>query len=119
MRADLKAINLTARAMAADVPGLDDKFRLPPVGNDQLLLNAARAFLADATPLAAQFIAHEMPADFLDDLRDDIAALEAAIGNQASGVGEGVSARVAIETRVDDGVAVMNKLRGDHAEQVC
>jgi len=67
VRADLRAINLTARAMAADIPGLDDKFRMPPVGNDQLLLNAARAFLADATPLKAQFIAHEMPADFLEE----------------------------------------------------
>lgn len=110
LRADLRAINLTARAMAADVPGIDDKFRMPPVGNDQLLLNAARAFLADATPLAAQFIAHEMPANFLDDLRDDIAALEAAIGNQASGVSEAVGERVAIETKVEQGIVVMNKL---------
>lgn len=110
LRADLKAINLTARAMATDVPGLDDKFRMPPIGNDNLLLNAARAFLADATPLAAQFIAHEMPADFLDDLRDDIAALEAAIRNQSRGTGESVAARVAIETKVDEGVAVLNKL---------
>ncbi len=110
LRADLKAINLTARAMAADVPGIDDKFRMPPIGNDQLLLNAARAFLADATPLAAHFIAHEMPADFLEDLRDDIAALEAAINNQSRGTGESVAARVGIETKVDEGVAVMNKL---------
>jgi hypothetical protein len=53
LRSDLKAINLTARAMAAEVPGIDDKFRVPPIGNDQILLSAARAFLADATPLAA------------------------------------------------------------------
>lgn len=110
LRSDLRAINLTTRSMAADIPGLDDKFRMPPVGNDQLLLNAARAFLADATPLKAQLIAHEMPADVLEDLRDDIAALEAAISNQSRGTGESVAARVAIETKIDEGVAVLNKL---------
>lgn len=110
LRADLKAINLTARAMAADVPGIDEKFRMPPIGNDQILLSAARAVLAHATPLAAQFIAHEMPADFLDDLRDDIAALEAAINNQSSAVGGSVGARVAVEAKVDAGIAVLNKI---------
>jgi hypothetical protein len=29
LREDLEAINRTARAMAVDVPGLDDKFRVP------------------------------------------------------------------------------------------
>ena len=75
----LKAIRRTARAMADEVPGLDDKFRMPPDQNDQLLLNAARAFAADAAPLSAQFIAHELPADFLADLNANIAALEQAI----------------------------------------
>lgn len=111
LRADLKAINLTARAMAADVPGLDDKFRMPPIGNDQLLLAAARAAAIDAVPIAAQFIAHEMPADFLEDLADDIATLERSISNQSRGTGESVAARVAIETKVDEGIAVLNKLR--------
>jgi len=46
----------------------------------------------------------------LRNLRDDIAALEAAINNQSRGTGESVAARVAIETKVDEGVAVLNKL---------
>lgn len=110
LRADLVAINRTARAMAAEVPGINDKFRVPPVGNDQLLLSAARAAAVDAQPLSAQFIAHEMPADFLTDLNDDIARLEATMGNQSSGVGNAIAARAAIETTVDDGVAVIGKL---------
>jgi hypothetical protein len=110
LRADLMAINRTARAMAQDVPGINDKFRVPPVGNDQLLLNAARAFLADATPLKAEFVAHELPGDFLEDLSDDIAALEAAISHQSSGVGNAVAGRAAIEATVDEGIAVMEKL---------
>jgi hypothetical protein len=110
LRADLRAINLSARALAADVPGIDDKFRMPPPGNDQLLLAAARAAAIDAVPFAAQFIALEMPADFLEDLADDIAQLERTISNHASGVGDGVAARVAIETKVDEGIAATNKL---------
>src|SRR5437870_3746571 len=40
----LDAVSHTARALALDTPGLDDKFRLPRSRNDQRLLNAARAF---------------------------------------------------------------------------
>lgn len=43
LRDDLEAISRTARAMADDVVGLNDKFRMPPQGNDQNLLSSARA----------------------------------------------------------------------------
>jgi hypothetical protein len=107
---DLQAISRTARVMADEVPGLDDKFRLPPPGNDALLLSTARAFAADARPLAAQFIAHEIPADFLEDLADDIAAMEAAISEQSSGLGQRIAAGAAIDSVIDNGVAAVRKL---------
>jgi hypothetical protein len=107
---DLQPISRTARAMADEVVGLDDKFRLPPTGNDALLLSTARAFAGDATPLSAQFIAHELPADFLEDLADDIAAMEAAISDQSSGLGQRVAAGAAIESTIDEGVATVRKL---------
>lgn len=110
LRDDLEVINRTARAMAHDVPGILDKFRLPAPGNDQLLLNAARAMAADAIPFRAQFIAHEMSADFLEDLNEDIAALESAISEQSSGVGQRVAATAAIDTAIDDGVATVRRL---------
>lgn len=110
LRADLEAIARTARAMSADTPGLDDKFRVPRNQNDQHLLAAARAFAIDAAPLAAQFIAHELPADFLEDLNADIAALEAAISNQASGRGSHVSARAAIDDAIERADEVLRKL---------
>jgi len=96
--------------MAADIPGLDDKFRIPRNNNDQQLLNAARAFAADAEPLAAQFIEHEMPADFLNKLNAHIAALETAISNQASGVGAHVSAGAGLDDAMDRADEVMRKL---------
>jgi hypothetical protein len=110
LREDLEAINRTARAMSEDVPGIDDKFRLPRGNNDQNLLNAARAFAADAAPLSAQFISHEMPADFLTDLADDIADLEAAISHQSGGVGSHVAAGAAIDDTIDRGVGIVRKL---------
>jgi hypothetical protein len=110
LRADLEAIARTARAMAADTPGLEDQFRVPRNQNDQHLLAAARAFATDAVPLKAQFIAHELPADFLEDLNADIAALEAAIANQASGRGSHVSARAAIDDAIERADEVLRKL---------
>lgn len=44
VREDLRAINRTARALALDVAGLEDKFRMPRGSNDQTLLNTARSF---------------------------------------------------------------------------
>jgi hypothetical protein len=110
LREALEAIRRTARVMAADIPGLDDKFRIPRNNNDQQLLSAARAFAADAEPLAAQFIAHEMPADFLANLNADIAALETAISNQASGVGAHVSAGAGLDDAMDRADEVMRRL---------
>ena len=48
LRDDLEAINRTARAMAEETPGINDKFRVPRETNDQAPLNAARAFATDA-----------------------------------------------------------------------
>jgi len=66
LHGELASINLAAHGMALTMPGLDQKFRLPRSGSDQALLASAVAFIADATPLKADFIAHEMPTDFLD-----------------------------------------------------
>src|SRR6266446_5248403 len=71
---DLDAIFGVARTM-----GVESQFQRPTANNDDALLHAARSFATNALPLKAQFIAHEMPADFLDDLNADINGLEAAI----------------------------------------
>lgn len=110
LRADLEAIRRTARAMSDEVPGLDDKFRVPHDNNDSSLLSAARAALQDAPEYSAQFIAHEMPADFLDDLRDDIARMEESISSQGSGVGEHVAAGAAIDDAIRRGFETVRKL---------
>ncbi|MGB9180606.1 MAG: hypothetical protein WCB68_15335 [Pyrinomonadaceae bacterium] len=78
----LRAINLTAHSMAFEIPGLDDKFRMPRGSGDQALLSAARASAQDALPYKAQFIEYEMPATFLEDLASEIAAFEATVSTQ-------------------------------------
>jgi len=90
------AIFRIARAM-----GLEAQFQRPANGTDEALLNTARSYATNALPLKAQFIAHEMPADFIDDLNEDIAEFEAAIANQGNAVGDHVSASAELEDALD------------------
>lgn len=110
LRESMQAISRTARAMALDVPGLENKFRMPRSGSDQALLYAARAFLADAEPLKDEFIRHELPATFLEDLRADIANLERAMSGQNTGRGAQVTATASIEPTVERGMNALRRL---------
>jgi hypothetical protein len=123
LRADVQAITRTARAMALDAPGLENKFRLPRSGSDQALLAAARAFATDAVPYKAEFVRHELPESFIEDLRAHTADLERAMGEQNTGRGAHVTATASIESVIERGMNAMrkldtivrNKLRDDHA----
>ena len=111
LREDLEAISRTARAMAFDTPGLEDRFRLPRSNrNDQTYLNTARAFLADAEPLKAEFIRHELPADFLEDLRSDIEDFEQAIAGQNLSAEARTASVSAIEAAVERGAVIVRQL---------
>ncbi|HKB68469.1 MAG TPA: hypothetical protein VKC61_21595 [Pyrinomonadaceae bacterium] len=110
LREDLEAINRTARAIMDERPGLNEKFRLPRQFNDQHLLDAARAFAADALPLKADFIAHEMPGNFIEDLDADILALEAAINDQSGGIGHRIAASASIDDAMERGAIIIRKL---------
>jgi hypothetical protein len=101
----LEAISRAARAM-----GLGDKFPPPPPRNDRNLIQAARSAAALAVPLKAQFVLHEMPEDFIDDLNADITAFEASIAGHGSAVDDHVNAGVAIDETIDDGIEIVDKL---------
>lgn len=121
LRDRLEAINRTARALEDEIPGLDDQFRIPRSNNDQQLLATAGAFVTDAPSVSAKFTAYELPADFIDELKADIAALETAISEQSSGVVDHVTARAAIDEAIDQGILTVRKLdaivRNKYAEQ--
>ncbi|MDQ3745018.1 MAG: hypothetical protein M3444_11605, partial [Acidobacteriota bacterium] len=97
LRESMQAISRTARVMALDMPGLENKFRMPRSGSDQALLHAARAFATDAEPLKDEFIRHELAASFIEDLKSDIANLERAMSVQNTGRGAHVAATASIE----------------------
>ena len=123
LRESLQDIARTARAMALDTPGLENKFRLPRSGSDQALLNSARAFAADAAPLKSEFIRHELPAGFLEDLQSDITDLEQSIGSQNSNRDSHITATASIDATMERGMSavqkldavVRNKFRDDHS----
>lgn len=108
---DLVAMSRTARAMALEVPGLEDKFRLPRRIGDDRLMNAARAFLTDATPLKQEFVKFAMPEDFLDDLAADIAAFENAIATKNNAVSTRISATASIDEALARGMRAVQQLR--------
>ena len=105
LRQAMEAINSVARAM-----GVAAEFPLPERDNDNNLLNAARAFVPKALARKAEFLAHEMPADFIEDLQADIAALETAIAEHGDAVGDHVQAADAIDETVDEIDEVIDKL---------
>ena len=105
LRQAVEAISSVARAM-----GLAKEFPLPDRGNDNNLLNVARAYVPRAQARKAEFLEHELPADFIEDLQADITALEAAIAERGNAVGDHVQASDAIAETDDEIDEVIDKL---------
>jgi hypothetical protein len=110
LRRDLEAVSRTARIMAFDTPGLEDRFRLPRGPKDQELLNTARAFAAAAQPLAAEFTRRGLPADFLADLASEIEIFEQAVNRKTEGRAAHVAATAAIDDLIEDGMKHLRQL---------
>jgi hypothetical protein len=112
LREDLEAIVRTARVIGEDQPGFDDKFRMPRGTNDQAMLDLALGIATSVANAAvkAKFISHAMPANFVEDLNDDIAALEGAITDQSGSVAERKSAGVSIDDTDDHGMMLARKM---------
>jgi len=106
----LEEIGGTARAIAQDTPGLEDKFHMPEHLTDQALLTAGRMFARDAQGLASQFIGHAMPATFIADLHGLVEQFEQAIHVREAGKDGQTAARASIEAALASGVVAMRKL---------
>ena len=107
---DLEAISRTARPMAASTPGLNEQFRVPRGQGNQAVIASARAFASAALPLKAEFIKRGMPADFLEDLQADIAALEEADARKSQGRDSHVTATAAIDDLIERGMRAVQEL---------
>lgn len=123
--ADLEAISRTAQGVSATHPGADERFRLPRRNrNDVVLLATARAFLADARPLKAEFVSYELPADFLESLEAHIGAFESSVTEQnrravgrvaaTNSIGQAVERGAELTRQID--AIVRNKFKGDPAK---
>ena len=78
--AQLEAMAQTAQVIAVKVIDFDDPFRLPRRRQaDQTLIDAGQAFVRDAGPHKSQFVAHQMPETFIEELKGLVATLEQAV----------------------------------------
>ena len=91
--ARLQAICTTARVIAVDVTGLDQRFQVPNPAGDQMLLTLGRRFPQDAEPLTSRFVTQGMPATFLADLQERVGDLERALRDRGLGREERRAAR--------------------------
>ena len=93
---ELVDIARTARRLKKREPNLTLHFELPDGQADDDIMNAARGFITNATPLKAKFIARGMADDFLDDLGDLVEEFDALVAQQTGHV----------EDRGDDTAAI-------------
>jgi hypothetical protein len=106
----MESFSLTARAIAQDMPSMGDKFPMPHNASDQQVLAAAEAFAADATPLSAEFIRHDMPATFIEELKQDIAHFKSTMADQNEGRANHISSTVSIRAALTRGIKAVKRL---------
>ena len=110
LQAAVDAISRTARAMALESPGIEERFRLPRSKSDQTLLSTARAFFTGAEPIKADFIRHDLPAAFLENMAGNIEDFERAITSQNNSRDARVAATNALGGTIARGIAVVRRL---------
>ena len=101
LREHLQRICDTAAAIALDIPGFADSFRMPVQGGDMAMIHAGKSFANEALPVKEQFLDHHLPADFIENLKSTIARLEDAIVEQASTSIKGINATRSIDGTIE------------------
>ncbi|MEF8755172.1 MAG: hypothetical protein V5B60_14800 [Accumulibacter sp.] len=112
LRLDLQSIARTARAIDVGEPGFADRFRSPENPTQNALLTAADAFareLADPA-VVAKFLAYELPADFVAELADEVAAIRSAETSMQSDDQSGVASTAAVGRLIREGTAEVVQL---------
>ena len=88
------------KPMAKKFQGASNRFAMPH-GSDQLLIDTARSFVAEATPLKADFVARGMPDTFIEDLEAKIEAFEASIQESSTAKIERVGTNASFKPSLD------------------
>jgi hypothetical protein len=110
LRVQVEAVRRTARALALDEPGFDQKFRLPRGNNAAHLLTASRSFAQLATDRASDFAAHGLSAAFLDDLALCIDRFEKALRDRSASRSARVGANASLKASIEAGLRAVRRL---------
>ena len=106
----MEAISRTARSMKRDIPGVEEKFRLPPSRDGETWLAYGRGFTIEAEPLADEFVRRGMAPDFVDDLKARILAVEQAVNGQAQEWAARVASTAAVTEAIQRGRGAVREL---------
>jgi len=106
----LRTISRTARMIAADNPGMEDKFNYPKPQSDQALIVAGRLFAQDAEAFAGAFVAQVMPKTFIADLKALVDRFEQAIQDRDANKEAHAAARLKIAAALRSGTLAVRKL---------
>jgi hypothetical protein len=111
----------TARQIARIERRVDRRFLMPTPRTDASLLETARVFLREATPMEDQFVRLGMPTTFVDDLRSRADSFERAIRWRRGAQVEAASVRAGLEQAFRRGFdavltfdVVIRNSRADH-----
>lgn len=74
----LQMMNRAAKAMADEIDGIENLFRIPRRRSTDVWLATARAFQTDSAPYEAEFLEYDLPASFRADLTALIGEVESA-----------------------------------------
>ena len=74
----LQRMNRAANALAEEVEGIEDRFRLPRRRSEEIWVAVARAFYTDSAPFEPEFQDFDLPATFRADLLTRIRDVETA-----------------------------------------
>jgi len=110
LRRRLSGISGVARAVAFEMPGFDQRFKVRFDCSDQRLLAHARSFVESARPLARTFMEHDMAPHFLAQLQADIDAFEQAIRTHHASRDRRVAAQVRIDAEIRKGLQAATRL---------
>lgn len=112
LRDEMSEVSRTSKAMEYAFDGIQDKFFFRRNLPDVQLLAKARAFIDEATPYTADFIAYGLPASFINDLTAAADAFEASFTAVVSATAEHIAARAEIAAELRQGMVVVRILDG-------
>ncbi len=112
LRDQMSAISRTSKSMEYAFPGIADLFAFQRNMPDADLLAKARAFLHDASPIQADFVAYGMPATFLTELSATANEFDDIFNATASATADHVEATASISDMIRQAMVCVHILDG-------